>query len=48
MAKSIVEMKSEAYDITLKMGNLQNEFNKLNEQLTQLKSKIEEAEKKPQ
>ena len=48
MAKSIIELKSEAYDITKKMGDMQAEFNKLNTELNELQKKIgEEAIIKP-
>ena len=39
------KLKAEAYDISLKMGELQKEFNELNERLVQVKSQIDEAEK---
>jgi septation ring formation regulator EzrA len=47
MGKSLLELKSEAYDITKKMGAMQQEFTQLNEKLQELQKQITEAEKKP-
>ena len=46
MAKSIIELKGEAYDITKKMGDMQAEFTNLNEQLKSIQVEIEKGEEK--